>query len=124
MSRRARLLRVGLVAAVALVVGVLVLPGRLWFGQRAELSRAEAQLSALDRSNDALDKRVDQLNSNAAIEREAREELGLVYPRDELYTLTTPPAPVVNLPKVWPFNRVQDALAKAAAPTAATPSDR
>jgi len=30
----------------------------------------------------------------------------------------------VNLPKVWPFNRVQDALAKAAAPTAATPSDR
>ena len=116
MSRRSLALRIFVGLCLMVVLGIIVLPGRLWFGQREAIAQAEAQLRELKTEHAALDKRVGQLNSQDLIERRAHEDFGLVYPGDELYTLTPAPAPIVNLPAVWPFNRLQKTLADAAQP--------
>ena len=115
MTRRARLLRIALVFALFVVVGVLVMPGRLWFGQRNDIAQAQDQLSELQRENRQLEARVDTLSSKSLIEHEARESFGWVYPRDEVYNVTPAPPLVVNLPAVWPFTELQQPLADAAA---------
>lgn len=115
MTRRARLLRIALVFALFVVLGVLVMPGRLWFGQRNDIAQAQDQLSELQRENRQLEARVDKLSSKSLIEHEARESFGWVYPRDEVYNVTPAPPLVVNLPQVWPFTELQEPLAAAAA---------
>ena len=115
MTRRARLLRIALVIAVFVVLGVLVMPGRLWFGQRNDMAQAQEQLTALQREHRTLEAHVDQLSSKTLIEQEAREGFGWVYPRDEVYTVTPAPPLVVSLPDIWPFTELQKPLADAAA---------
>jgi hypothetical protein len=74
-----------------------------------------AQLRQLEASNRALAHKIDRLSSDDAIERQAREQFGLVYPGEEPYTVLASPAPSVNLPRTWPFDILQDPLARAAA---------
>jgi len=114
-TRRARLLRIALVFAVFVVLGVLVMPGRLWFGQRNDIAQAQDQLAELKREHRQLAAHVDQLGSKSLIEREARAGFGWVHVRDELYTVTPAPPLSVQLPDVWPFTELQKPLADAAA---------
>ena len=62
--------------------------------QQKELKTLEQQLDQLKRDNEQLDKENRDLKTNpAAIERQAREHLGLVDPRDKVYIRSgTPPA--------------------------------
>jgi hypothetical protein len=106
---------VALFAAIFLVLGVLVMPGRLWFGQRNDIAQAQAQLTELKAENKKLTANVDRLGSKSLIEREAREGFGWVHIRDELYTVPPAPPMVVNLPDIWPFNELQAPLAESAA---------
>ena len=115
MTRRSRLLRVALVVAVFLVLGVLVMPGRLWFGQRNDIAQAQEQLKELRSEHRQLSAHVDQLSSKSLIEHEAREGFGWVHVHDELYTVPPQPPMVVDLPDVWPFTALQKPLADAAA---------
>ena len=115
MSRFARTLRVGLVVATLGVLGVLVMPGRLWFGQRHDIAEAQEQLATLREEQTDLRKRVNALKAPELIERQAKVGFGMVFPGDEMYTVTPAPPLEVDLPDVWPFNRVQDALADVAA---------
>ena len=115
MTRRARLLRVAFVIAVFMVLGVMVLPGRLWFGQRNDIAQAQEQLTALRREHRTLETQVATLSSKTLIEQEARASFGWVYPRDEVYNVPAAPPMVVNLPDVWPFRDLQQPLADAAA---------
>jgi len=114
-TRRARVLRIALVFAIFVVLGVLVMPGRLWVGQRNDIAQAQEQLDELKAENRRLTVKVDRLGSAALIEHAARENFGWVHPRDEVYTI--PPAPPlrVELPEVWPFGLLQEPLAEAAA---------
>jgi hypothetical protein len=114
-SRRARVLRIALVFAVFAVLGVLVMPGRLWFGQREAIAEAKSDLSDVRAEHRELSARVERLGSASLIEREAREGFGWVHVGDELYTLTPAPPLQVALPDVWPFDRLQEPLADAAA---------
>ncbi|MFN8051068.1 MAG: hypothetical protein U0Q22_06510 [Acidimicrobiales bacterium] len=115
MTRRRRALRLGLMVGLFAVLAVLVMPGRLWFGQRDAIAQAEAQLTELRSEHRQLEERVTKLGSNALIEHEAREGFGWVHVRDELYTVTPAPPLQVKLPAVWPFDRLQEPLADAAA---------
>lgn len=115
MTRRGRTLRVALLVATLSVLGVLVMPGRLWFGQRNDIAEAQEQLATLREERRELRKRVNALKAPELIERQAKEGFGWVHVGDELYTVTPAPPLQVDLPDVWPFNRVQDALAEVAA---------
>lgn len=114
-QRRRRRLVVGVAASFAVMfVGVVVLPTREWFAQQRSLADARTELRNLTRANDELVGRVGELGDDAAVERRARTELGLVKPGEESYVVTEPRPLVVNLPPVWPFGLLQDSLTQAA----------
>ncbi len=115
MNRRVRLALIGLVVVGSIVVASLILPTSTWFGQRAALNQASAQLRQLDSSNAKLARKINEMSGNSSIERQAREQLGFVYPGEESYIVPDSPPPVVNLPPVWPFNLLQDPISRAAA---------
>ena len=84
-SRRRRRARLTARATIllAIMIGVLVLsvaPARMYFEQQAELARFEHEATVLQRKNDALAARAEQLRDHAFIERLARQCLGMVKP--------------------------------------------
>jgi cell division protein FtsB len=93
-----------LLASVVLV-GVLfagVFPTRTYLAQRASISHAEKQLQVLGEQNKDLEARAQQLQTDAEIERLAREQYNLVKPGEEAYAVLPPPskadAPVADAP--------------------------
>ena len=96
MSRR-RLVRV-LLASVVLVAALFlfVLPGRTYLAQRRSLDAAAVRTRVLSAENAKLDQQVQQLQTDAEIERLAREQYGLVKPGESAYAILPPkqaPAP-------------------------------
>ena len=86
--------RAAAVVVSILVVGVLfalVFPTRTYLAQRASISRAEKQLQVLGQQNAELEQRAKQLQSDAEIERLARERYNLVKPGEEAYAVLPPP---------------------------------
>ena len=84
-----------LVASVVLV-GLLflaVFPTRTYLTQRRDLARTEERLSVLSAQNRELADRVARLNTDAEIERLAREQYNLVRPGEEAYAILPPPGP-------------------------------
>ena len=84
-----------LVATVAFV-GLLflaVFPSRTYLSQRRDLSNTEQRLAVLTRQNQELTGRVARLNTEAEIERLAREQYNLVRPGEEAYAILPPPGP-------------------------------
>ncbi len=80
--RRARLTARATIL-LAIMIGVVVLsvaPARMYFEQQAELARFEREASVLQRKNDALAARAEQLRDQAFLERLARQCLGMVKP--------------------------------------------
>jgi cell division protein FtsB len=68
---------------LTLIVGVLALsvaPAQMYFEQKAELARFEKQAASLERKNDALAARAEQLRDRTFLERLARQCLGMVKP--------------------------------------------
>ena len=114
-TRGARVLLGLAVIATVMVVGLGVLPTRTWFGQRQEIEQAEAQLHVLRTSNARLSAKIDHLSDKSSIERQAREQFGFVDVGEESYTIPPASTPTVNLPPVWPFDLLQDPVARAAA---------
>ncbi|MEM8925928.1 MAG: septum formation initiator family protein [Actinomycetota bacterium] len=95
---RARLRAAGpMVALLCLVVGVLaglaVLPARTWKMQRDNLVEAEAELDRVEAEVAELEAELTELQTDAAVERLAREHFDLVYPGDESYVILDPEAP-------------------------------
>jgi cell division protein FtsB len=73
-----------------LVIGVLVLsiaPARLYFEQTAEVARLERQAAALERTNQTLSARADELRDDAFLERLARRCLGMVKPGEVAFVV-------------------------------------
>jgi cell division protein FtsB len=107
------------------LIGLLfigVYPTRTYLAQRASLGRAQLQLEVLKAENDKLDQRVQALDTDAEIERLAREQYNLVLPGEEAYAiLPAAPAPI-TLPRVWPFTGLAEKLDPAPPATGSTPS--
>jgi cell division protein FtsB len=95
------------------LVGVLLLgvfPTRTFLAQRASTHHAEEQLQVLREQNDELAARVAALNTDAEIERLAREQYNLVRPGEEAYAILPAPPPPLRIPEVWPFVGLQELL--------------
>jgi cell division protein FtsB len=91
------------------LVGVLfagVFPTRTYLAQRASISHAEKQLQVLGEQNKDLQQRAKQLQTDAEIERLAREQYNLVKPGEEAYAVLPPPskagAPAADAPTPKP----------------------
>jgi cell division protein FtsB len=87
--RRARLTARATIL-LAIVIGVLALsvaPARMYFEQKEELARAEQQAATLERRNEALAARAEQLRDHAFLERLARQCLGMVKPGETAFVV-------------------------------------
>lgn len=85
----------GVVAVVLIgVLFVAVFPSRTYLAQTRSIDLAERRVSVLSSQNDKLAARVQRLNTDAEIERLAREQYNLVRPGEEAYAiLPSRPAP-------------------------------
>ena len=82
-------------AVLALMGAVLLaaFPARAYVAQRHERERVAAQVSTLAAQNRRLEERARQLQSDAEIERLARQHYNLVRPGEEAFAIITPPPP-------------------------------
>ncbi|MDP1792901.1 MAG: septum formation initiator family protein [Acidimicrobiales bacterium] len=110
----------GSVAVIA-VLAVAVFPTRLWMDQKRDIASAEHRVAVLNEANTALQKRIDELGTDSAVERLAREQLNLVKPGETAYAVlppaddakprvTTPLAPVVEETDRNFWERLRDRL--------------
>lgn len=84
----------GVVLVAALVL--FVFPTRTLLAQRHQLNVASAHLRVLREQNAALSQRVDQLHTDAEIERIAREQYHLVRPGEQAFAILPAPAPTTT----------------------------
>jgi cell division protein FtsB len=87
------------------LVGLLfafVYPIRTYLAQRGQISAAQSHLAQLERATDQVDAQSRQLQGDAAVERIARQEYGLVRPGETPYVLvpeaSTPTTPAAATP--------------------------
>jgi cell division protein FtsB len=81
--------------ASVVFVGVLfvgVFPTRTFLAQRAAITHAQKQLDVLGKQNADLEAQAEKLQTNAEIERLAREQYNLVKPGEEAYAVLPPPS--------------------------------
>ena len=84
-----------LIVSVVLV-GILflfVFPARTYLEQHRRLAATEQRLRVLSQRNSELTARVQRLNTDAEIERLARERYNLVKPGEEAYAILPAPPP-------------------------------
>ena len=93
---------------------VFVFPTRTYLAQRAETNRTEHQLEVLQQQNDALSARVTALDTDAEIERIAREQFDLVRPGEQAFAILPAPA-LTDLPPGFPFDLIRKLLGRPAA---------
>ena len=93
---------------------VFVFPTRTYLAQRAETQRTQHQLDVLREQNDALSARVTALNTDAEIERIAREQFDLVRPGEQAFAILPAPA-ITDLPAGFPFDLIRKLLGRPAA---------
>lgn len=114
--------RVLLVTAVVVgslaVLAAYVFPTRTWLDQRSALAQTDAQLRDIDAERDALQQRIDQLDTDAEIEQIARSQFGLVRPGEEAYSVLPAPEQPVAVPDIWPFGVVGEPADAASTPAA------
>ena len=106
--RRRVLVRVllGAMAGVALLF-VFVFPARTLLAQRQQTEKERSELELLQEQSRKLEEESRRLQSDAEVERMAREQYGFVYPGEHPYVVvppptTTPPAPTTSTTKPKP----------------------
>ena len=92
-----------MVAASATVLVVGVVPVRDWFDQRSTTGQLLADLAEVEAVNAAYRDRIDALNTDEEIERQARAEYNLVRPDEEAYAVLPLPPAELRIVGVWPF---------------------
>jgi cell division protein FtsB len=90
---------------VLALVGVLFLagfPARAWIAQREERAQVAAEVRQLDDQNRRLDGQARLLQSDAEVERLAREHYNLVRPGEEAFAIIAPPPAPAPAPAAGP----------------------
>ena len=88
------------VASIALAAAVFlfILPTRTYLAQRHSLSAAETRLRVFGDQNAQLAASATRLQTDAEIERVARENYGLVKPGEKAYLMVPPPRTTASAP--------------------------
>jgi cell division protein FtsB len=100
---------VAVLVVAALIAALFVLPVKAWLGQRQALAESRKQLDVIWAENKRLDRLYDQLQSDAVVEQQARQQFGLVK-KGELPMSILPAPPATALPTGWPYDQVQRIL--------------
>ena len=90
-GRRSTLVLLLLGLALVAVLFAFVYPTQTYLHQRKELNAAERRLQVLEQNTKALDHDSARLESDAEVERRAREDYGLVRPGETSYVLVPSP---------------------------------
>lgn len=98
------------VVVVAAVLFIGVFPARTWLNQRSSTAAAASRVAELTEQNAQMQSRIDALDTDAEIERIAREQYGLAKPGEEVYHILPTPKDPVPVPDAWPFNRLEAEL--------------
>jgi cell division protein FtsB len=80
----------GAMAAVALLF-VFVFPARTLLAQRQQTDKERREVEILNEQSRKLEEESRRLQSDAEIERMAREQYGFVYPGEHAYVVVPPP---------------------------------
>lgn len=75
---------------VAVLAGLAVLPARTWLSQRQNTNGARAELEEIQSEVAVLEAELELLQTDAEIERMARQHFDLVYPGEESYRIVPP----------------------------------
>ena len=94
----------------AMVMGVAALaiyvfPTQTWLRQRRATAEISNKLNVIDAQTAQLGQEVRKLDTNAEIQRVARERFGLVFPGEKAFSVL--PASVPEFPPQWPYNLVK-----------------
>ncbi len=100
-----------LVLLTIAVVGFLA-PTRTLLDQRRAASTAEQRLADLERANADAQAQADALQTDAEIERLAREQYGYAKAGEEVYHLLPEARDPVRVPDTWPFEGLGTSLAR------------
>lgn len=103
----------GGLAATVILVGVLfvaVFPLQTYRTQRAATVKAEAELRDVREERARVKRESALLQTDAEIERRAREKYGYQKPGEETYNILPAPIDPIGLPDTWPFTGVERAL--------------
>ena len=88
-----------LALAVIVLAGLAVLPARTWWAQRQSLNHSRAELAQVEQEVADLKARQELLQTDAEVERLARQDYDLVFPGEESYRLVpADPAPAADAP--------------------------
>ncbi|MGH2821072.1 MAG: FtsB family cell division protein [Actinomycetota bacterium] len=79
-----------IVLVVALAGAMAIEPTRQLFEQRSRIAEMSRDLRGLQRSNRALEVRIERLKDPDFLEQEARAQLGLVRPGETTYVVVAP----------------------------------
>jgi cell division protein FtsB len=97
-------------AVFAVVLVVAVFPTRSYLSQRRAVASAAQQLQQLQRSNAAMTSEAARLQTTPEIERRAAQDFGMAMPGQEVYHVLPAPQPPLTVPRVWPFQQLQQRL--------------
>lgn len=102
------------VILVILTFGALAFlaPTRTLLDQRKTAATAEQRLAELDQANNEAQAQVDALQTDAEIERLAREQYGYAKAGEEVYHLLPEAKDPVRVPDTWPFEGLGSSLAR------------
>ena len=103
-----------LLAAVAVFI-VLALPVRDLVAQRSEITRTRDRVADLTDINGQLRDRLRRAGDTAELVPLAQSQRNQVEVGDESYSILPPATAGVVLPNTWPFNRIAESVASAAA---------
>lgn len=83
-----------MLVAVVIVAGLALLPVRTWLGQRTSIAEADSELTRTQAEIAELEARLALIQTDAEVERLARENFDLVFPGEESYRIL--PAPTTD----------------------------
>jgi cell division protein FtsB len=95
---------------IAAIFGFGVLPTRSYLDRRQQVAAAEQRLAEVEHANEQARRQKERLQTDAEIERQAREHYGMVKPGEEAYKIVPPPEAPTEVPDVWPFDRLNRQL--------------
>ena len=77
--------------AAAVLVGLAIVPVRTWLAQQKKMDEARVEVARIEAEVADLEYRLEQLQTDAEIERRARQDFDLVYPGEESYRILPEP---------------------------------
>ena len=109
-SLRLAAIPIGVIAILALVVALFILPVRTWFNQRDLLSQRSTEYAGFEDTNEALQDQVTYLKTDAGLQEAIRTQLGYLHPNERRVPMIDLPAMSTVLPERWPYNVVSNIL--------------